>query len=407
MVPDRPEAEKAPASEAAVDRPVEPGRASLASFAAFALWMGLVGFGGGWAVSQRIKRAVVHDNKWISEAAFVQTFAVSSALPGTTATNLLTMLGAGLAGLPGAVLGMLGFVTPSALLMIAFGASYARVRGIHVLAEFLDGMSFSTVGVVAAVAVDLRRSAVKTPLGYAIAVLALAAIAIQLLHLLAVILIAGLTGALLLRDPPGPSDEGGPEPDPPSPPPSRVTLALLPPLLLAGGLSMSLLFVFARIGVATFGGGFAMIPSIEHEVVGVNGWLDAPAFNDAMVLGQVTPGPVAIAATFIGYKVAGLSGAVAATLGVFGPPCVIAIIAARSLRAFRSSRSVQAFLRGVAPAVVGVIAAAAVSLWRTSVHGTFGACVAVVAFAALVRYPKLTPLLPLAAGGLVTAALNR
>jgi chromate transporter len=186
-----------------------------------------------------------------------------------------------------------------------------------------------------------------------------------------------------------------------------VTLALLPPLLLAGGLSLSLLFVFARIGVATFGGGFAMIPSIEHEVVGVNGWLDAPAFNDAMVLGQVTPGPVAIAATFIGYKVAGLSGAVAATLGVFGPPCIIAIIAARSLRAFRANPVVRGFLLGVAPAVVGVIAAAAVSLWRTSVHGTFGACVAFVAFAVLARYPKLSPLLPLAAGGLVTAALHR
>jgi chromate transporter len=377
---------------------------SLASFAAFALWMGIVGFGGGWAVSQRIKRTVVSDRKWLSEAAFVQTFAVSSALPGTTATNLLTMLGAGLVGGGGALAGTLGFVAPSMVLMIAFAASYGRLRGIHVLAEFLDGMSFATVGVVAAVAVDLRRSAVKKRVDDVIAVLAGLALASQALHLLVVIVIAGTVGALLLRGPAGPSSA---RPDPPAPPPSNVTLALMPPLLLGGGMTLTLLVVFARIGVATFGGGFAMIAPIEHEVVAVNRWLDVSAFNDAIVFGQVTPGPVAIAATFIGYRVGGLYGALAATLGIFGPPFVVSLIAARSLSAFRASQLVQGFLRGVSPAVVGVIAAAAISLWKTSIHGAFGACVAVAAFGLLARHPKLAPLLPLAAGGLLTAVINR
>ena len=110
-------------------------KASLASFAAFSLWMGIVGFGGGWAVSQRIKRTVVLERQWLSEVAFVETFSVSSALPGTTATNLLTMLGAALVGLPGAVVGAIGFLTPSVALMIAFGASYTRLREVHALAD--------------------------------------------------------------------------------------------------------------------------------------------------------------------------------------------------------------------------------------------------------------------------------
>jgi chromate transporter len=377
-------------------------KASLASFAAFSLWMGIVGFGGGWAVSQRIKRTVVLERQWLSEAAFVETFSVSSALPGTTATNLLTMLGAALVGLPGAVVGAIGFLTPSVALMIAFGASYTRLREVHALATFLDGMSFATVGVVGAVSVDLGRSAVKSKLSLGIAAGAAAALATRSLHLAIVIAVAGAAGAILLRD--GAGSE--PSPPPVSSPRPMVLLAL-PAALVAGSLSLTLFLVFARIGIVTFGGGFAMIPPIEHEVVGVNGWLDPSAFNDAMVLGQVTPGPVAIAATFIGYRVDGLSGALAATLGIFGPPFVLSVLVARSLAAFRANLVVRGFLRGVAPAVVGVIAAAAVSLWRTSVHDTFGACIAFAAFALLARYPKLSPLVPLLAGGVVTIVVHR
>ena len=79
-----------------------------------------------------------------------------------------------------------------------------------------------------------------------------------------------------------------------------------------------------------------------------------------MVLGQVTPGPVAIAATFIGYRVGGITGSLAATVGMFGPPFVLSVVAGRSVEAFHSSSAVRGFLRGVSPAVVGVIGAAAV-----------------------------------------------
>jgi len=142
-----------------------------------------------------------------------------------------------------------------------------------------------------------------------------------------------------------------------------------------------------------------MIPPIEHEVVAVRGWLSEAAFRDAMVLGQVTPGPVAIAATFIGYRVGGLLGSLSATLGMFGPPFVLSLLAARSLAAFRSSRQVQGFLRGVSPAVVGVIAAAAVALARTSLHSVFAAGVAAVTLTVLARVPSLSPLILLALGG--------
>ncbi len=374
-------------------------RVTSAQLLGLGLWLGIVGFGGGFAVAQRIRRAVVEEKRWMSEAAFLETFAVASALPGTTATNLLTMIGLRLGRWRGGLVCAVAFLLPSIAMMILLGMEYDRVRSVAMLGRFLDGMTYATVGVVGAVALDMRRAAVKTPVQLAIAVTAAVALALRLVNLLEVVALAGLLGAFAFRPPPG----SGPMPTDETFPPASSTLAsvLLPPALVMASGSFALFFVFARIGVATFGGGFAMIPPIEHEVVLVRGWLTESAFNDAMVLGQVTPGPVAIAATFIGYRVEGLVGALLATLGMFGPPFVLAVIAAHSLAAFRTNPVVQGFLLGVSPAVVGVIAAAAVALGRTSLHSVFAGAVAGAVFLVLGRFPRLSPLLPLACGGVL------
>jgi chromate transporter len=373
---------------------------SVHRFVALGLFLGVVGFGGGFAVAQRIRRALIEEKRWIDEDAFVEAFAVASALPGTTATNLLTVVGYRLVGVAGALGAAFGFLAPSIALMIAFGAAYEHLRGVAVVASFLDGMSLATVGVVGAVAVDMRRLTIKTRLGWVLGLGAAAVLVARVANLIEVIAVAGVVGVVNRSRAPA----GGA--------PARHSAEDFPPASLRGVLfglpavlttipSLMLLVVFARIGVATFGGGFAMIAPIEHDVVQQRGWLSESAFNDAMVLGQITPGPVAIAATFIGYRVAGLAGATTATLGMFGPPFALSLLAARSMAAFRENRAVQGFLAGVAPAVVGVIVASSVSLWRTTVHSPLGVALAAGAFAILVWRPKLSPLLPLVAGGLI------
>ncbi|HEX4946614.1 MAG TPA: chromate transporter [Blastocatellia bacterium] len=157
--------------------------------------------------------------------------------------------------------------------------------------------------------------------------------------------------------------------------------------------------VFLRIGSVTFGGGFVMIPQIETDVVEVNRWLTHEEFADGMAFGQITPGPVMITATFIGYKVAGLLGAIAATIAAFLPSFVMTIVAGTSLNRFRANHLVQSFLSGVAPAVVGMLAAAGVSLARSSLSTTlsyrnipvsFG--IATLAFLLMMR-ARLNPVL--------------
>jgi chromate transporter len=376
---------------------------SLRAFAGAALWLGVSGFGGSFAVTQRIRRVFVEDRKWLSEQSFLEHLAVASALPGTMATNLLTMFGLRFGGGLWAVAGAAGFLAPSVALMLGFGIEYERMRSIGALAAFLDGMGAATVGVVGAVAVDMRRAAVITRAEFAIAGVTLAALSFRVLGLLEVIALSGLVGVVWLRPSGVATTPTLVRHDTFPPASSHLNGFAWPGVLLMASGSLSLLVVFARIGVATFGGGFAMIPPIEHEVVSVRGWLDEAAFHDAIVLGQVTPGPVAIASTFIGYRVAGWWGSLAATVGMFAPPFVLSLFAARSLEVFRSHPVVQGFLRGVSPAVVGVIAAAAIWLARTTIDSPLSAVLAGVSFVGLSRFPKASPLGALAVGGIVSA----
>jgi chromate transporter len=189
-------------------------------------------------------------------------------------------------------------------------------------------------------------------------------------------------------------------------PPSSERLHSFAPwgalLLGAGGVAhlAGLVRVFVPIGVMTFGGGLAMIPAIEHEVVNDLHWLDPKAFADAIALGQITPGPVAICATFIGYRVAGLLGALVATVAIFAPAIGLALVAGRSLDRFRHSPLIAGALRALAPAVIGMLGAATFSLGRAGITSALGAIVAAASFLLLVRFP-VSPLWPLAGGGLI------
>jgi chromate transport protein ChrA len=168
---------------------------------------------------------------------------------------------------------------------------------------------------------------------------------------------------------------------------SLALLALLPllPLLAWPILSKfvtvwKLVMIFLRVGTVTFGGGFVMIPQIETDVVDVHRWMNHQTFADGMAFGQITPGPVLITATFIGYKVAGPLGSVAATIAAFLPSFIMTVLAGASLNRFRTNFLVQSFLAGVAPAVVGMLAAAGVSLAKSGLGSPLSYGVATLAF---------------------------
>jgi chromate transporter len=165
-----------------------------------------------------------------------------------------------------------------------------------------------------------------------------------------------------------------------------VALLAAMPIMAKLGLLLTIASIFLRIGAVTFGGGYVMVPLIEAEVVHQHGWLTHREFVEAFALGQVTPGPVLITATFIGYRVAGTLGALVATVSIFLPSLVLTIVAGSSLRRFRANRQVQAFLRGVTPAVVGLLVAAAWSVGRAGIHTWVGLALAAASAFVLLRF---------------------
>ena len=166
---------------------------------------------------------------------------------------------------------------------------------------------------------------------------------------------------------------------------SAILFGVSTPILAKIALLLMLSTIFLRVGSITFGGGFVMIPLIESEVVDSHHWLTHQEFVDATALGQITPGPVLITATFIGYRVAGTLGAIVATISIFLPSFLMTVVAGSSLARFQTNKIVQSFLKGVTPAVVGLLVAAGISIGRAGIHTWVGMVIAILAGAILVR----------------------
>jgi chromate transporter len=182
------------------------------------------------------------------------------------------------------------------------------------------------------------------------------------------------------------TEEISPDIPPRKPVPAIVLLGAPVAILAKFGLLVLLSTMFLRVGAITFGGGFVMIPLIESEVVNTHQWLSHQEFADATALGQITPGPVLITATFIGYRVAGTLGALVATVSIFLPSFLMTIAAGSSLARFHTNRVVQSFLKGVTPAVVGLLVAAGISIGRAGIHTWIGMVIMILAGIVLVRF---------------------
>ena len=149
--------------------------------------------------------------------------------------------------------------------------------------------------------------------------------------------------------------------------------------------TLHLTLVCLRVGTFVFGGGFVMVPLLQAEVVEHYHWLTQREFVDAVAMGQMTPGPLLVTATFIGYKISGLLGATLATVAMFLPSFVMTLAAANSLQRLKRNRYVSDFLWGVRAAVIGLILAAAVPLAQTGLSNPLQVLLAVAAVLVLWR----------------------
>lgn len=391
------------------------------------LRIGATGFGGGLAVLTQIRALAVNERRWFTEREFIEAVALAQSLPGTSAGNAVAYVGYRLRGWRGAAAAMSGFILPSMAMMIGLAILYRHFRSLPDTDRLFHGLNAAVVALIIATAWQMGKNALHKKWQRWLALGACLAVALFKATVIEVVLLAGLVGlyvdayaerrwqkwrrirrlaekrravlAQYERD--GVISGYLTRPLSQSQTDERVgkestklrafgLLIALVPLLAKLALLATLAVVFFRIGTVAFGGGLAMLPLIEAEVVETHHWLTHQEFADATALGQITPGPVLISATFIGYRVAGLLGALVATGSIFLPAFLLTIAAGSSLRRFRSNRQVQAFLRGVTPAVVGLLVASAWSIGRAGIHTWIGLSLAALGVLILLRF-RLNP----------------
>ncbi len=383
----------------------------LGGLVRLALWLGIAGFGGGFSVLAQMRRDLVDRRRWVEAESFFEMLEVAKVLPGTSATNLFTLIGEREHGTAAGVLLGATFLLPSAATMVLLGALYPVIRRMPDMGAFLDGLGVAMVPIVGAVVYEIGKDALRSLADVGLALLCCAAMAWAGIGLLELALAAAALGAgtaiwqeqsraraaRIARPPARHGGEG---------PPPAAGVALFPWMkaaLVGAGLATlpSLAHVFAKIGAATFGGGLVMIPAIEQQVVHLRHWLTPAEFSDAIAFGQITPGPVAISATFIGYRVAGLSGALASTVAMFAPPMAMTLLAGRGLGEFRQSPVLRGAIRTLGPAVIGMLLAAMVSLARVSVASPVSILIVAAGLLVLMVF-RVNPLWVLLGGGLAT-----
>lgn len=383
------------------------------------LKIGLVGFGGGVAVLAQIRNLTVRKRGWLTDSEFAEAVALAQSLPGTSAGNSVTYVGVRLRGWRGAAAAMSGFILPSMLIMVALAIMYKHVHNLSGSEQFFHGLNGAVVALILVTAWRMGKNILTQRWQWLLAVLAFLAVAILEATVLEVVFAAGLIGIYIdsfgkkqlerwrnlrsivrrrgrirtrlakerrqkvFRAAPEELEE---EREESTTFRSLSLFALGMPIVAKLGLLLTLSAIFLRMGSVTFGGGLVMVPLIESEVVNTHHWLTHQEFADAFALGQITPGPVLITATFVGYRVAGTLGALVATVSIFLPAFLITIAAASSLRRFRNNEQVQSFLRGIAPAVIGLLVAAALSIGRAGIHSWVGVSIMLLAIFTLIRF---------------------
>ena len=401
-----------PSEPTTLEPPQESLTARLKELAQLFLKLGLIGFGGPQAHIAMIHDEAVVRRGWLKEEQFLEGVAICEMLPGPASTQTGIYTGYLRAGQLGALVAGISFILPAFLIVLTLSWAYFRFQGVPQIEDLFLGISPVVIAIIFGFCWKLSKKAIKDWQGVAIALTVILLSLGLRVNILLLFLLAGLAGMALYRPsappPAGPSASASAWLAPLWPIAQGIPhqLANLPadPLALSGfwGLdriqeyALPLGTFFLKTGAFIFGGGLVIIPLLETAVVDDFGWMTRNQFIDGVALGELTPGPVVITAAFVGYKVAGALGALIATVAIFTPSFLFIMFASPFLVRLRQNPWVKSFLKGVMPAALGAIAAAAVPLavaalgQDTLPRTAVAIAVGLAALIALVRYRRPT-----------------
>lgn len=334
-----------------------PSPGTVAIFGSF-LRLGITAFGGP-AMIAHIKEMSVKRNKWLPEETFKDGIVICQSVPGATAMQMAAYVGLRLRGVRGAVASYVGFGLPAFLLMLALAVFYSGSRELPLVVSLFRGLQVMVVAIVSNATFGFGRDIGKKPLNLVLAAVAAALFGLSVSPF-AVIIGAAIAGGLMFKDP-APHPPSGEKKGDAGHVPNPIIVFMI--LACAGVVGLyfvdrklyQLAAMMLRIDLFAFGGGFASLPLMFHEVVNAMGWMDGKTFMDGIALGQVTPGPIIITATFVGYLVRGILGALVATIAIFTPSFIVLVAVTPFFDRLKGSRYFSGATRGILASFVGLL----------------------------------------------------
>ena len=384
--------------------------AGLAEITRVFLKIGAMSYGGP-AIMGIMQAEIQERRQWIGKQDFVEGLALVNMLPGPGATQLGIFLGHAKRGLWGGILAGIAFILPAFLIMLALAAAYEALDAFPVARHAFYGIGPVVVGIFAVAVYRLGRGTIKQRSQIVIGVAALLLTLLSSAGLIMTLLAAGCVGVALFH-----SRRTG-----------LIALGILVALFAAYAFAApelampawfdalvqqsdspdlwSLGVFFFKVGALTFGGGLSMLAFIQEQVVNQFHWLTPQAFVDGLALGQLTPGPILMLAAFVGYKLAGVVGAAVAASAIFLPSFVMMLTVLPLLRRMNDLQWLRAFMRGVAPAVIGALGASLAQMVPQAAPDLFTACLLVLTVG-LLLLRNVGPL-PLVSGGAVLGMIAK
>ena len=374
------------------DSTAEPKAGRLGEIAAYFLRLGSLGFGGPVALVGQMERELVAERGWLSREEMREAVALCQTMPGPLAIQVGIYIAWLRGGQLGAWLGGWCFILPNFLIVVGLAALYVAFDGLPWMTAVFYGVSPAVIALILHSTWRLAKLGMEDRMQAVLAIAAFVVTIVLQAEVAAIFLVAGAIGVLWYG-----SLRGGR-------PPMLPLLAVVPlgavPQAPTLPLIGKLFGFFLKAGSLTFGSGLVIVPFLEKGLVQETGWLDERQFLVAVAIGMMSPGPVVITATFVGFLVAGFWGAAAATIGIFLPSFLLVLIVAPILTRHRNNANVKGFVKGAYAAALGTIAGASVLLGRIAIGDGLTAAIAVVSLAALFRWKVSNPALMAAAAAI-------
>src|SRR6202790_4434324 len=373
----------------AADKPVEgPHRIPITSIVAYFLRLGTLGFGGPAALCGQMEKELVGDKGWVTKEEMREAIAISQSMPGPLAIQVGIFIAHMRGGFWGAWAGGWSFILPNFIIVSALGALYVYLGGFTWMTAIFYGVAPAVIALIAHSCWRLAKLGVDDKMQWAIAAAAFAITVALQAEVALLFIVAGIFGILwygtIFRRP------------------SAEALALLIVPAQAVGIAApgaataslpGLLWFFLKAGSLTFGSGLVIVPFLEKGLVQETNWLNPREFLIAVAIGMISPGPVVITATFVGYIVAGFWGSLISTIGIFLPSFIFILVAAPLLARHGKNPNVQGFVRGAYGAAIGTILGACILLGRIAIGDWLTALIGAATLASLFRWKVSNPLL--------------